>query len=117
MITRRDLPLEQRCVQSCHALIEATSQFNYLKEEHPHLVLCEVRNENKLIAACSKLEKANIKFKIFREPDRNNEITALATEPICGEERKVFKDFQLLKAKNKVVTAHDGDLILGEYHE
>lgn len=47
-----------------------------------------------------KLNKNSIKFKPFFEPDLNNELTAIATEPLQGEKRKVLKDFQILKGEN-----------------
>ena len=35
----------------------------------------------------------------FREPDRNNELTAVATQPLpkTEETKKIFKKYQLLK--------------------
>jgi len=63
-------------------------------------VVCTVRNESRLISAIKKLEKHNIRFMPFVEPDMNNELTAIATEPLQGDIRKVFKDFQLLQGEN-----------------
>ena len=39
----------------------------------------------------------SIKFSIFREPDYNNEMTAIATIPLCEDERHLLKRFQLMK--------------------
>lgn len=44
----------------------------------------------------AKLDEAGINYRAFREPDLNNEITALATEPISGQDRSFFNQFQLL---------------------
>jgi len=35
----------------------------------------------------------------FREPDRNNELTAIATQPLpkTDETKRIFKKYQLLK--------------------
>lgn len=78
--------------------MEAAKYFlpNYNKE-HPHLVVCEVKTEDHLKKAIENLNNTNIQYKIFREPDIGNEITAIATEPLIGENRKFFKKFQLLK--------------------
>tara|TARA_B100000614_G_scaffold262909_1_gene300496 strand:+ start:72110 stop:72298 length:189 start_codon:yes stop_codon:yes gene_type:complete len=46
--------------------------------------------------AADALDKAGISYRLFREPDRNNEVTALATETLRGERRSFFKRFQLL---------------------
>jgi hypothetical protein len=48
------------------------------------------------------LKSHNIKFKEFREPDRNNELTAIATELLFDEKRIHMKKFQLLKFKETV---------------
>ena len=40
----------------------------------------------------------NLKTTIWREPDLNNEITAVAIGPVVSkEDRKLFKKFQLMK--------------------
>jgi hypothetical protein len=36
-----------------------------------------------------------IRVEIFREPDRNNEATALATEPLGQEARRAFSKWRL----------------------
>ncbi len=87
----------QKCVQSCHAAIESAKYLFSNNKEHPHLVVCEVKNENSLKKAIENLNQTNIKYKVFIEPDIGDEITALATEPLSGEERRFFKKYQLLK--------------------
>ena len=63
------------------------------------MVLCAVKNEDKLHKARDKLIREGVKVKSFYEPDRNNELTALCTETITGERRKIFRDFQLLRGE------------------
>jgi len=60
-------------------------------------VLCAVKNECELFKASKKISSKSINFASFREPDLDNQLTAIATEPVRGETRKVFKDFQLIK--------------------
>jgi len=43
------------------------------------------------------LSAEGLRLIVWREPDKNNEITAIATEPIFGAKRKLFKKLQLLK--------------------
>jgi len=43
-----------------------------------------------------KIERSGILYKEFLEPDIGNQLTAIATEPICGDRRKVFKKFKLM---------------------
>ena len=99
VIVRRDLSFPQQCVQAIHASIEATKSFP-CESTHPHIVLCTVRNEQRLRSAIRKISKHGINFSVFSEPDINNELTAIATEPLQGDIRKVFKDFQLLQGES-----------------
>lgn len=95
-LVRQDLSPSQTVVQAGHSLIEATKNFEPPQDEHPHLVVCGIRNEARLLRAADALDKAGIRYSLFREPDQNNEATALATEPICGERRSFFQRFHLL---------------------
>lgn len=83
-MTRRDLKLPYQSVQSAHAAI----QFQY---EHPelaklwykqsnYLAFLTVANEEELVKLIDKAEAKGIKHSIFREPDINNQITAVAFE-------------------------------------
>jgi len=85
-----------QATQACHAVIEATKLFKQ-PETSLYLVLCSVKDESRLHKATQKLLSNNISFASFYESDLDNQLTAIATEPICGEIRKVFKNFQLLK--------------------
>lgn len=95
IITRRNLGNAQKAVQSVHAAIEATRLFIKEGQEHPSVIIVEVKSEEKLKKVMEELD-GRVNYKIFREPDRNNEITALATEPVYGDVRKLFSRFQLI---------------------
>jgi hypothetical protein len=86
---RRDLPAAQIAVQAVHAAVEAARHFLPPEQTHPHLVLCRVSSERDLLAAADRLDSLGIRFQLFREPDRAQEATALATEPL-GVERRAF---------------------------
>ena len=96
-ITRRDLTFPQMAVQASHAIFEAAQHYHDPQVEHPHFCLCTVRDEERLRAAAAKLERLGIRFKAWYEPDKDNQLTAIATEPISGEKRRHMRDFQLLK--------------------
>jgi len=83
-------------VQAIHAAIEAARRFLHPDQLHPHLVLCRVTSERDLLAAADRLERAGVRFALFREPDRNNEATALATEPLSGDLRGVLARYPCL---------------------
>ena len=95
-IVRNDLTPSQKAVQAGHAVYESSRQFP--SEEHPHFVFTVLKNENKLKAWIEKLQAARVSFTIWREPDMDNEITAIATEPIRTDsyKRGIFKKLQLL---------------------
>jgi hypothetical protein len=84
-------------VQVAHACIEAAKAFLDNTLDHPHLVVVGINDESRLFKCAFKLENAGIRFKMFFEPDRNDgEYTALATEPVFGETRNIFRNYTLL---------------------
>lgn len=85
VVTRSDLVPGQQAVQAMHALREFVA-------EHPetdlawykssnHLALLSVRDERSLAHLVDKASRRGILVSLFREPDRNNELTAIALEP------------------------------------
>lgn len=59
-------------------------------------MLCAVSREPSLLAAADRLDRAGVRFALFREPDRDNEATALATEPLSAERRAVLSRYPCL---------------------
>jgi hypothetical protein len=97
VLVRKDLSLPQQAVQSCHAAIEATRLFISPTQQHPHLVLCGVRDESALKREVCRLELDGVRFAPFYEPDRDNELTAIATEPIADSAKRHFRRYNLLE--------------------
>jgi hypothetical protein len=58
------------------------------------MVLCGVKSEEQLLNAAAKINRAGIKYRLFRESDLDGSATALATDIVYGENRKYFKRFQ-----------------------
>ena len=56
-----------------------------------------VPDEAALLAAQERAELRGIRTVLFREPDFGDIATALCTEPIGDEERKVFSSYPLWK--------------------
>lgn len=71
------------------------------EEEHPYLVLCVTKSKEKLESLYRKLKDNGIECKVFRDSVVSDtgeaEVTALATQPLIGEERDILKNYQLLK--------------------
>jgi hypothetical protein len=94
---RTDLPVPQQIVQACHAAIEVARSFLPPNLPHPHLVVCAVADERRLYACLNRLHRLGIACRAFHEPDRGGELTALGTEPVCGERRRAFKRYRCLR--------------------
>lgn len=95
---RRDLSQPQQVVQVAHATIESCKSFDYRSlPEHPSVIVCGVKTETQLETVMKRLKEQGIRFALFREPDIGNQLTAIATEPICDADRGFFRKFQLLK--------------------
>ena len=100
MLVRTDLPPGQVAVQAIHAAVEAARRFLPPETEHPHLVLCGVPSPARLLAAADYLFRRSVRHALFREPDRANEPTALATEPLTGDRRRLLDRFRCLTARD-----------------
>ena len=106
VVTRRDLPIAYQAVQSGHAAID----FQY---QHPveakdwqtqsnYLAFLTVADEAELIKLISRAILSGIKHTVFREPDLDNQITAVAFEP-SEAARKMTSSCPLL-GKEKVMS-------------
>lgn len=99
IVTRRDLPFGDRATQSSHAAIDFTQQFpsetNEWHKESNYLALLTVADEPELIKLIHKAESLNIKHSVFREPDLDNQITAVAFEP-SDEAKRITSSCPLL---------------------
>lgn len=100
IFVRLDISVPQQAVQSCHAAIECANCFG-LKDlpDHPSVIILGVKNEAKLQQARRFLIENQIQHVHFYEADMDDQLTALACEPISGDRRKLFRKFQLLKSK------------------
>jgi hypothetical protein len=64
-----------------------------------------VASERDLLAAADRLERAGIRFVLFREPDRHNESTALATEPLGSDRRAILARYPCLTRSDLLSTS------------
>lgn len=100
VISRGDLKLPYQAVQSAHAGIQ-------FQHEHPelaknwflnsnYLIFLTVSNEKELQSLIDKAISKNIIVSVFREPDINNEITAIALQP-CDESTRLTSALKLMR--------------------
>lgn len=78
-----------------HALIEAEKNFPY-EGEHPYVIVLATNTEESLKNALTKVKGEGIECIEFREPDRDDELTAFATAPL-KERPKIFRKYNLLR--------------------
>ena len=97
IFVRTDISFEAQCVQAAHAAIESARNFLNPDAIHPHLVICGLKSEKTWQSTIAKLDGNGIKYQVFIEPDLDNIPTAIATEPISGDLRKPFSNYQLLR--------------------
>ena len=104
IITRRDLTAGQQAVQAAHAAIDFIFQYpNKASPWHSisnYVVILSVENEEELKNFITKCEYKLLDHTVFREPDLDNEITAIAIEP-CRDTQKLTSNLPLL-FKNKI---------------
>ena len=93
-----------RAVQSTHAAInfifEHPGRAGPWWKESNYLVQLEVNNEDELKALIQKLDRHQLCYSAFREPDIGNQITAVAIEP-SEITQKLVRKLPLL-FKNKI---------------
>lgn len=92
LFIREDLSTPQQIVQTAHAAHEAGETFG----QHSHMALIGAGTEQSLLKIAEHLDRNDIKFKLFFEPDIDS-YTAIATEPLAGDRRKPLRRYSLLK--------------------
>lgn len=95
---RQDISPEQQCVQAAHATCVMGRYLpNSINPRTINFVLIGVADESKLKEVEEILGKRkDCEYFSFREPDLNNEITAVSTSPIYKHRRGRLKNFDLL---------------------
>lgn len=91
VLVRQDLTKIQQAVQSGHALAEYLLNHNTVWNNGT-LVYLKVKDEDELHCWGMKLNYKGIDWRGFKEPDINNELTALA----AVSDGKVFRKLRLL---------------------
>lgn len=100
IFVRTDLTPSQQIVQASHAALEMG---NAIKNGiiGIHMVLIDAGTQDKLKEISSFLHKKLIHHTIFWEPDFDTGYTAIATEPLFGDQRIPMKRYKLHKGEMK----------------
>jgi hypothetical protein len=92
LFVRKDLSQPQQIIQSCHAI----DTLKYVRQhEVPNIVLLGVESQDKLYDIMDYLTENEVAAEIFHEPDVD-EHTAVATYPVTGEHRHLFRKFKMM---------------------
>ena len=91
---RSDLSRPQQSVQASHAAIEAARRFLNSYSEHPSIIVLNMKDEK---AIRKFRDNCPVEFAEFREPNIENQLTAIATCAIFGDQRNYFRKYQLIK--------------------
>lgn len=85
VVTRKDLSPGARLAQSCHALRQFSAEHPELDkdwfETSNYLVCLEAECELELNYFVDVAESKGIRYSVFREPDLDNQLTAVTFEP------------------------------------
>lgn len=100
LVVRSDLPVAQQAVQAAHALQEYNERHRESAAEwyqsSNHLAILSVPDEAALRLLEAEAERKGLKSAPFREPDRADELTAIALEPsakrICSRLRLALSE-------------------------
>lgn len=95
LFIREDLGVAQQIIQTAHAVDDLYKTIQP-GDRTNHMVLFAIRNERDLELTSKYLTENEIHHTMFYEPDVFAH-TAIATEPIKGEQRKLFRRFKLKK--------------------
>ncbi len=80
VIVRKDLSVSQRAVQAGHVVAQFLLYGPFSRWNNGTLIYLGIKNLRNLEKLMYQLKDNNIIYTEFREPDLNNEITAIATD-------------------------------------
>lgn len=80
VIVRKDLSTSQTAVQAGHALAAYLLHSRFIRWQNETLIYLGVKNLFHLEKLKLKFQRDNIPYTEFREPDLNNETTAISTD-------------------------------------
>jgi len=94
VLIRTDLNYSSPAVQAGHCVAEFCLNSKSNEWNNSTLIYLGVKNLEELKKWCFKLERNNLNYTKFFEPDMNNELTSIAT---LVKNEKIFKNLKLLE--------------------
>jgi peptidyl-tRNA hydrolase len=85
IIVRKDISAGLQLSQACHSAFHFSQQHPEITSqwmtESDYICILNIDSEEELIKIIQKASQEDIKHSIFKEPDINNEVTAIALAP------------------------------------
>lgn len=97
VFVRQDISKEQQVVQAAHVTLELGAHIGAEGAKNLHFVVCGVENEKELEKVLIYAINNDVEMVSFIEPDIGHQITAIASVPLKGRVREVFKEYKKLK--------------------
>lgn len=99
IVVREDLTQGYKVVQTAHAIADFSVKYEQEFKQWQmgsNYLCCLEATEFKINQLIDKLDSLSIKHHVFREPDIENQMTAIAVEALSREQhKKLFKKFKL----------------------
>jgi hypothetical protein len=76
--------------------MEAARCFLPSGKEHPHVIVCGLPDDPALKRSLDHLAQIGIRWRAFVEPDLDDQLTAVATEPVPKPLKRFFRKYRLL---------------------
>ena len=95
VLVRKDLPKSQQAIQGGHAVAEYLLRGRLSSWDNGTLVYLAVEDEDELKSWGEIFDLACAWWVGFKEPDRNNELTAIAAL-LDKDEQEIVEDLRLL---------------------
>lgn len=105
VLVRTDISLAQQLVQVAHAAAEAGRAFYRPEHGIASAIVLAVPGKAALLAAQAKLVARGVATELFHEPDFGIGDSALATEPLSDEQRKLLRSWPLWRAPDATPAA------------
>jgi hypothetical protein len=100
IFVRQDITPEQQLIQFGHVAAKAGAKSPDKLWEYVHFVGIGVRNERELHKAALLMADNDIPYSTFNEGAMDDELTAVASVPVRGPTREVFKNYKTLRFGN-----------------
>jgi len=95
---RTDLSLAQQMVQLSHAALEAGKTLHGSDDPISSIIMLPAKNKAELHEIAQRLERYDIKYTMFKEPDFDMGHSAIATMPIKDmKTRRIMTKYNLYK--------------------